>query len=179
MQDRLSFDEYFLEIAKLVARRSTCLRMQVGVVIADVNNKRISTGYNGVGPGQTHCSEHFYTDFDRIPGYMHILDPTDTENRNKRFEEYLKTDKFRNEHAEFSRHNEFHGEQNAIVGVSKQLLENGTMYMTHSPCYDCAKLIVIAGIKRVVFVEIYDRHEICGLQTFDKNNVEWEHWKNG
>lgn len=53
---RPSWDEYFLNIAKEVAKRSTCPRAQVGAVIVK-DNRILSTGYNGAAPGKSHCSE--------------------------------------------------------------------------------------------------------------------------
>lgn len=52
---RLGIDEYFLDIAKLVGKRSTCRRRQVGCVLVDSQNHIASTGYNGVIKGATHC----------------------------------------------------------------------------------------------------------------------------
>jgi len=53
--DRLNKDEYFLEIAKTVAKRGTCVRRQVGCVLVDSNGHIVATGYNGVPKGFTHC----------------------------------------------------------------------------------------------------------------------------
>ena len=52
---RLEVDEYFLQIAKLVAERSTCRRRKVGCVLVDSSNHIVATGYNGVPSGFTHC----------------------------------------------------------------------------------------------------------------------------
>ena len=52
---RLDVDDYFLNIAKLVGKRSTCRRRQVGCVLVDSQNHIVSTGYNGVIKGATHC----------------------------------------------------------------------------------------------------------------------------
>lgn len=54
---RPNWDVYFLEIAKVVATRSTCDRKAVGSVIVDINNRIISTGYNGAPAGTPHCDE--------------------------------------------------------------------------------------------------------------------------
>ena len=48
-------DKYFLQMAKLVAQRSTCRRRQVGCVLVDSDNHVVATGYNGVPSGFTHC----------------------------------------------------------------------------------------------------------------------------
>ena len=57
MPSRLAKDEYFLQIAKTVAQRSTCPRRQVGCVLVDSKNHLVATGYNGVPTGFTHCIE--------------------------------------------------------------------------------------------------------------------------
>lgn len=54
---RLSTDEYFIELTKIVAKRSPCLSRQVGCVLVDKNNIVLSTGYNGPPRGQEHCLE--------------------------------------------------------------------------------------------------------------------------
>lgn len=56
IQDRPNWDEYFLEVARIIATRSTCPRASVGAVIVK-NNRIISTGYNGAPAGDAHCTE--------------------------------------------------------------------------------------------------------------------------
>ena len=54
--ERPSIDEYFMEMAKLISKRSTCLRRKVGALL--VKDKRVlATGYNGAPKGLPHCSE--------------------------------------------------------------------------------------------------------------------------
>ena len=55
MFDRPSWDEYFIKLATEVAKRSTCLRRQVGAVIVDKDNHILATGYNGAPAGLDHC----------------------------------------------------------------------------------------------------------------------------
>lgn len=125
---RPSWDSYFISIARLVADRSTCLRRQVGAVI--VKEKRVlSTGYNGAPAGFKHCAEVGCIRARRaIPaGERHEL--------------------CRGVHAE----------QNAIVqaaafGVS---VRDGSLYCTHFPCVLCAKLLINAGITKLVVLESY------------------------
>jgi dCMP deaminase len=125
---RPSWDKYFMDIAAMAATRSTCLRRQVGAVIA--RDKRIlATGYNGAPAGLRHCSEI---------GCLR---------------ERLKV-------ASGQRHElcrAIHAEQNAIIqaassGVS---LKDAVMYTTHHPCVLCSKIIINAGIKRVVYAQGY------------------------
>ncbi len=127
-EQRPSWEEYFMEIAELVAKRSTCLRRQVGAVL--VKDKHIlATGYNGAPAGLPHCAEVGCLREQRgIPsGTQH----------------------------EICRG--IHAEQNAIIqaalhGVSTA---GGTIYCTHQPCILCAKMIINAGIERVVFAGEY------------------------
>lgn len=121
---RLSWDKYFMNIADLVSQRSTCLRRQVGCVI--VRDKRIlATGYNGAPSGLNHCEE------------IGCL-------RNK-----MKIPS--GERQELCRG--LHAEQNTIIqaalmGVS---LKGSTLYCTHQPCILCAKMLINAGIEKIIF----------------------------
>ena len=126
--ERLSWDDYFMEITRLVAKRSTCLRRHVGAII--VRDKRIlATGYNGAPRGLPHCSE---------TGCLREKLGIPSGQRQ-----------------ELCRG--LHAEQNAIIqaalfGVS---IENSQLYSVTRPCIVCAKMIINAGIKRVVFEEGY------------------------
>lgn len=116
MDTRPSWDEYFMQIARDVATRATCLRRHVGAVI--VRDRRIlSTGYNGSPPGQPHCTD--------VGCLME-------EGR------CIRT---------------LHAEQNALIqaalhGVST---EGSILYATCRPCHVCARMVVGAGIRRIVF----------------------------
>lgn len=120
---RPSWEEYFLELADLVASRSTCLRRQVGAVLVK-NDRIISTGYNGAPRGLGHCLElGCLRESMQIPS-------------GQRYELCKGV----------------HAEQNAIInaayyGVSTQ----GTvLYCTTQPCIICARMIINAGIVKVV-----------------------------
>ena len=125
----MSWDEYFMEMAKLAARRSTCLRRNVGAVI--VQDKHVlSTGYNGAPKGIPHCAEKggCYREQHNIPsGERHELCRA------------------------------LHAEQNAIIQAANygQSIEGASIYITHQPCVICAKMIINAGIKRIVVDEGY------------------------
>jgi dCMP deaminase len=128
MQNRPSWDEYFIEITRQVAMRSTCLRRQVGAII--VQDKRIlATGYNGAPRGFPHCDETgCLREQMRIPS---------------------------GERQEICRG--LHAEQNAIIqaalhGVS---VAGADIYTTHQPCITCAKMIINAGIRKVVCLDSY------------------------
>ncbi|MDR3072767.1 MAG: cytidine/deoxycytidylate deaminase family protein [Clostridiales Family XIII bacterium] len=126
---RPSWDEYFISIAKLTSQRSTCLRRQVGAVI--VQDKQIvATGYNGAPKGLSHCDE--------IGGCLR---------------EKLKIPS--GERHELCR--ALHAEQNAIIqaATSGQSIEGGTIYITHQPCVICSKMIINAGLRKIVVADGY------------------------
>lgn len=121
---RPSWDEYFMEIVELIKTRSTCIRRQVGALI--VKDKRIlATGYNGAPTGCTHCSElGCMRERLQIPsGQRHELCRA------------------------------IHAEQNAIVqaAYSGTSVKGGVLYVTNQPCVLCAKMIINAGITKIVF----------------------------
>ena len=121
---RPDWDEYFLELTDVVKKRSTCLRRQVGAIIVK-DNHILSTGYNGVPTKMRHCAE---------VGCLR---------------EKLKVPS--GERHELCRG--LHAEQNAIIqaahhGVS---INGSTIYTNTKPCSICTKMIINAGIKRIVY----------------------------
>lgn len=125
---RPSWDEYFTEMAKLVAKRSTCLRRKVGAVL--VKDKRIlATGYNGAPSGLAHC-----IDIGCLREKLNI--PS-------------------GERHELCR--ALHAEQNAILQAAQYgiSVKGATLYNTNQPCAICAKMIINAGIKEVNIIEGY------------------------
>jgi dCMP deaminase len=124
--DRPDLDEYFMEIASVVAKRSTCLRNQVGALF--VKNKRLlTTGYNGAPAGLQHCDEVGCAREGVASGTRHEL--------------------CRAVHAEQNAII-----QAALHGVS---IEGATLYCTHQPCVLCAKMLINARISRVVYSRSY------------------------
>lgn len=125
---RPSWDEYFMDITRVVAERSTCLRRHVGAVIVK-NRRLLTTGYNGAPQGIAHCEEvGCLREACHIPpGQRHEL--------------------CRGTHAE----------QNAIVQAALHgvAIDGGTLYCTHQPCSACSKMIINAGIKRIVYENAY------------------------
>ncbi len=125
---RPSWDQYFLEIAKLVSSRSTCLRRKVGAVIVK-DRRLLSTGYNGAPTNIKHCSEVgcIRTKLKIPSGERHELCRG------------------------------LHAEQNALLqaslyGVS---LKDSVIYCTNQPCIICAKMLINAGIKEIIIQDCY------------------------
>ena len=125
---RPSWDEYFMDIARLVARRSTCLRRQVGAVMVKEKNI-LATGYNGTPSGITHCAETGC-----LREQMNV--PS-------------------GERHELCRG--LHAEQNAIIQAARHgvNIAGATLYCTNSPCIICTKMLINAGIQQVIYVDGY------------------------
>ena len=126
---RKSWNSYFMEIADIVKTRSTCIRRQVGAVIVK-DNRIITTGYNGAPSGLTHCIDNGGCERERLnvpSGQRHELCRA------------------------------LHAEQNAIIQAAKigVSTEGATIYITTQPCVICAKMIINAGIKKVVYKASY------------------------
>jgi dCMP deaminase len=125
---RPQWDEYFMRMAVLAASRSTCLRRRVGAVIVK-DRMVLSTGYNDTPRGLPNCGDGGCARCASAAPSGTGLDTCLC----------------------------IHGEQNAIVqaayhGVS---VSGATIYTTHQPCLTCAKLIVNAGIRRIVYAGAY------------------------
>ena len=129
---QVDFDLRYLQMARIWAKNSYCVRRQVGALI--VKNKMIiSDGYNGTPSG-----------FENI-----------CEDETGRTKSYV-----------------LHAEANAITKVAKSnnSSENSTLYITAAPCMECSKLIIQAGIKRVVYFDHYHSEE--GVQLLKRAGIE-------
>lgn len=125
---RPAWDEYFLEIAELVCKRSTCLRRRVGAII--VKDKRmLATGYNGAPRNLPHCSETgcLRDKLNIPPGERHELCRG------------------------------LHAEQNALLQASLHgiSVKDSVLYCTTQPCIICAKMLINAGIKEIIITTGY------------------------
>ena len=126
---RPPWPEYFMSITKMVAKRSTCLRREVGAIL--VKDKRIlATGYNGAPSGLKHCEAVgcLRKDSSVPSGTRHELCRG------------------------------LHAEQNAIIQAAYHgsRIQGATLYCTNKPCVICSKMIINAGIEKVYFEEGYD-----------------------
>jgi dCMP deaminase len=128
-EKRPTWDEYFIEIAKVVGTRGTCNRGRNGAVL--VKNKRIlTTGYAGAPTSLPHCD---------VVGHM-MVETTDSNGNRSRH--CIRTT---------------HAEQNAITQVALHGVstDGATMYTKFVPCFACAKMIINAGIERVIAEKDY------------------------
>jgi dCMP deaminase len=125
---RPDWDPYFMEIAGIVAKRSTCMRRMVGALIVK-DRQILSTGYNGAPSGLKHCAEVgcIRAELGVAPGERHELCRG------------------------------LHAEQNAIIQAAYHgvPITGSLLYCTHHPCSLCVKMIINAGISQVFYLEGY------------------------
>ena len=131
---RPDWNTYFMQIARMVALRSNCMKRKVAAVI--VKDKRIiSTGYNGTPRGVKNCNEG------GCPRCNSFADS------GTNLGDCLCS----------------HAEENAIVQAAYHgiRLEDATLYSTYSPCLICTKMIINAGIREVFFNLAYPLNDVA------------------
>ena len=140
MSERPSWDQYFMLITRQVADRSTCNRAKVGAVI--VRDKNIlATGYNGSPAGLPHCTEVGCLIYEsRTPSGE------------------IEENCFRTIHAEI----------NAIAQAAKNgsSIRDADIYITHTPCIHCFKVLINTGIKRVLYEKPYKLATLAELRGY-------------
>ena len=148
---QLKWDQRFMELAKNVSSWSSCVRAgrQVGAVI--VKDKRIlTTGYNGAPSGVKTCKDRGYCLRDKL----NIPSGTRAEMC------YA-----------------IHAEQNAVIQAAKMgiSVEGATIYVTHQPCSVCTRILINAGIKRIVYAQEYP--DAFSLELLNEAGIELLHLK--
>ncbi|HHT9105975.1 MAG TPA: deoxycytidylate deaminase [Candidatus Wujingus californicus] len=145
MSKRPSWDEYFLSITKEVAKRSTCLRRQVGAILV-MDKHILTTGYNGAPSGLQHCLDIgcLREQLKVPPGERHELCRG------------------------------LHAEMNALLQASRYgiKISGATLYTTTYPCSLCAKMLVNAGIQHIVTITDYPDPLAKDILSMAKINVE-------
>jgi len=144
---RPSWDEYFMELARVVRKRADCSRRKVGAVIVK-DSRIISTGYNGTPHNIKNCSEGGCLrckkrDAGKIDWYE--------------YEESCVC---------------IHAEQNAIIQAAYQGMstKGATLYSTTNPCSSCAKMLINAGIDKIVCKK--EHHDLKGINLLKKAGIE-------
>jgi dCMP deaminase len=122
---------FFLKTAYLLGQESKCVSKKVGCLVVR-DNRNISMGYNGTPAGYENCCDHFIN-------YNPIID--------------------REAHHEWSRIYEIHAEQNAIDFAAKfgLSIDGCDLYSILQPCDECLKSIIAAGIKKIYYMNSYDK----------------------
>lgn len=129
----------YMDIARTVSEASNCVSHKVGAIIVK-DGRIISTGYNGTPSGYTNCNEFCDSKGWSIDGVL-----------NK---------DFRDLHSKWSSKHEIHAELNAILFAAKSgtSIDGSIMYVTLSPCHECAKAIINSGVKCIIYDKVYDKN---------------------
>lgn len=160
--NRPSWDEYFIKIAQLTSERSNCIKRRVGCLVVK-DNRILSLGYNGTPVGTENC---FSGGCNRCMDQYNHSNNNDS-NSNKNNQSGIGLDLCMCLHAE----------ENALLFVSKNELENSTIYVTLIPCISCVKKIIQCKIKRVMYIHDY-RPELDAnsKEILQKNGIEIIKW---
>ncbi|MFH0916124.1 MAG: cytidine/deoxycytidylate deaminase family protein [bacterium] len=137
--NRPDWEDYFMEIARVVSTRASCLRRQVGAVLVK-NRQILATGYNGVPRGLRHCSDRgcLRAELGVPSGERHELCRG------------------------------LHAEQNAIIQAAYHgvAIRGAELYCTHQPCAVCAKMLVNADVVAVYFAGEYP--DALAMEVFEE-----------
>ena len=144
---RLTLDQWALELAAVTARRSTCLRRDVGCVLLNTKGHVIGTGYNGVAAGLPHCNEPREVIFPHACPGAYASSGQDLDGCHS-----------------------LHAEQNALLQCH-DVYQIHTCYVTTSPCVTCTKLLLNTSCQRVVFAETYPNQG--GKALWEAAGREW------
>ncbi len=155
MEERIDKQNYYLDIAETVASRSTCLRKKYGTVIVN-QDQIISTGYSGAPRGRINCSDLGYcTKKKLLPDQRH---------------------------GGYDACRSVHSEQNAIISASREQMIGSTLYLAGyrtenheyeegaAPCLMCRKLIINAGIEKVIVRENKTNYKVYDVKEWIEND---------
>lgn len=140
---RISKDDYFMKIAEVVSERSTCIKRKVGALLVS-DSHIISTGYNGVPPGFKHCTK----------------------------ETCLRQELKSGERPELCRG--VHAEINCVIQAAihgTSIKGNTILYTTTFPCTSCLKLLINAGINKIIYKEDYDMENEVKQDLLKESNI--------
>jgi dCMP deaminase len=137
---RPTWDQYFITITQQVAERSTCLRAKVGAVIVR-DRSILATGYNGAPAGLPHCIDVGCLIYESRNPYGEV---------------------------EENCYRTIHAEINAIAQAARNgaAIRDADIYVTHTPCIHCLKVLINTGIKRIFYGKAYKLHTVADLLKY-------------
>ena len=174
------FIDYYMGVADLTSKLSYAKRLQVGAVIVK-NNQVIGTGYNGMPAGwENNCENKEFMSGD-AGGWLSI---EEIEERWPFVEQVIDQEQdgtiFKKDVRYFLKTNPevLHAESNAIAKVSRstESSENASIFCTHAPCLQCAKLIYQSGINNLYYRDTY--RDNAGLEFLEKSGVNVHKYSN-
>ena len=177
---QLQYDIAYMKMAYAISELSYALRNKVGCIIVSENGQVISQGFNGTPSGYDNCCEDPHCSCKYIKGCAVTEKPIEEQMSVEFCSNALKPLGHANDKKGYPCHyltlttkkEVLHAESNAISKCAKQIstTENSTLYVTLSPCFECAKMIIQSGIKRVCYSETYRNTE--GLEFWKKNGIK-------
>lgn len=164
MSKQERYDKVYMEMAKVISRLSYAKRNKVGCIIVSKNGQIISQGWNGTPSGADNECEYVKCNCEWRHGCQKTGEPIEKMLN----EDFCYDCKF----CQLSTKPEvLHAESNAISKCAKWIssTEGATLYVTLSPCIECAKLIIQSGIKRVCYQEKY--RDTYGINFLQKQGI--------
>jgi dCMP deaminase len=167
------FLDYFMKVAEATAELSTAVRLKVGSVVVR-GNQILATGYNGTPSGWDNVCE------DRVwdSGAGGWLDPEEIYERWPFVEDDIDPDLgYARRYRLKTKDEVLHAETNAIakVSASTESSEGATMFCTHAPCINCAKLIYQSGINSLFYRDTY--RDTSGIEFLESSGVSVTKYK--
>ena len=167
---QLQYDIAYMKMAKAIGELSYGIRNKVGCIIVSKNGQVISQGFNGTPTGYDNCCEDSQCSCKYVRGCAVTEKP---------IEEQMSVDYCSKilygkpcQYLSLTTKKEvLHAESNAIAKCAKWIssTEGATLYVTLSPCFDCSKIIIQAGITRVCYCEEY--RDKTGIDFLKKNGI--------
>ena len=143
-KQRLSWDEMFMNLAVMASKRTACKFHETGCVFVDENRRIVSMGYNGPTEGDYHCIDDGCAKVDGDP-----------------------------ETGKLKRCRGAHAEMNGIINcLNPKMLRGATIYSVVFPCYDCMKALNNAGVKEIVYKDIYQRIKTGGESKEEEGETQ-------
>jgi dCMP deaminase len=144
------WDRMYMDLARRVASESNCTARSVGCLLVKSDNI-LGVGINGSLPKSINCNDIFLKEDGLWYRWTH----------HKGHKSGKVLCENQEEHHEWSMVNEIHAEVNAISKAHKSgaSVEGSTAYVTHSPCFNCAKSLIVHGVRRIIYGERYDGFE--------------------
>lgn len=185
---KIEYDITYMRMATALSDLSHAIRSKVGAIIVNNGGQIIGQGYNGTPSGFSNICEHY---LDENGNEVHSHKYYELGNKYNKY--YDEDDEFHDIDSEVKKgnikacmhtqHEVLHAETNAISKCARfnSSTEGATIYVTLSPCFDCSKFIIQAGIKRVVYKELYRVTDgldlltkagiICEMIDIDKKKI--------
>ena len=166
------YDQAYMRMAQCMGNLSYAYRNKVGCIIVSKEGQIISQGFNGTPKGYDNCCEDPHCSCEYVRGCAFTEKPI-AEQMSVEFCINPKNSGYRCQYLTLTTKPEvLHAESNAISKCAKwhSSTDGATLYVTLSPCFECSKLIIQAGITRVCYLEEY--RDKTGIDFLKKNNIQ-------